>query len=135
MSLSEMYEWRSHTAEVELAIDTESEEAVFAEAAVAFGELVGGDEPGEAAEHDVTIEASDRDALLVQWLEELIFLADTQSFVPQDVRDIRLDGNGLRATLAGRRAPLEPLVKAATYHGLRFVQEDGVWHARVVLDV
>jgi SHS2 domain-containing protein len=26
-------------------------------------------------------------------------------------------------------------VKAATYHGLRFARERGVWQARVVLDV
>jgi SHS2 domain-containing protein len=130
-----MHEWRSHTAEIELAIETQSEEDVFAEAAVAFGELVGLDSNGERAEHDVTVESSDRDALLVQWLEELIFLADTEGFVPEGARDVRLDANAVRATLFGRHAPFEPLVKAATYHALRFVHEGGVWRAHVVLDV
>ena len=69
------------------------------------------------------------------WSGCRIFLADTESFVPDRAEDIRLDGNSLRATLVGRRAPVEALVKAATYHGLRFADEDGVWHARVVLDV
>ena len=130
-----MHEWRSHTAEIELAVEAESEAAVFVEAAEAFGELVGLDEGGEKAEHDVRIEAADRETLLVQWLEELIFLADTESFVPDGVRNIRLDGNVLHGTLVGRRAPLEPLVKAATYHGLHFAHDDDAWHARVVLDV
>lgn len=135
MCSSVMHEWRSHTAEIELAVEATSEEAVFAEAAEAFGELVGLDGDGENAEHDVTIDASDRGALLVQWLEELIFLADTESFVPDGVRNIRLDGNTLNGTLVGRRAPLEPLVKAATYNSLHFARDDQTWHARVVLDV
>jgi SHS2 domain-containing protein len=134
MSSLRMHEWRSHTAEIELAIEADSQETVFVEAAAAFGELVGGT-GGERAEHGVTIEAADLDSLLVQWLEELIFLADTDSFVPETARDVRIRGTAVSATLVGRRAPLEPLVKAATYHGLRFAQEDGVWCARVVLDV
>ncbi len=130
-----MHEWRSHTADIELAIEADSPEQVFAQAATAFGELIGLDEQGEPARHDVTVEATDREALLVQWLEELIFLADTESFVPQLADGIRLETTSVRATLIGRRAPFEPLVKAATYHGLRFAQDEDNWHARVVLDV
>jgi SHS2 domain-containing protein len=131
-----MHEWRNHTAEIELAIEAQTEEDVFAEAAGAFGELVGLDDEGEPLEHLVTIEAADREALLVQWLEELIFLADTESFVPEAAQDIRLDGTSVHAKVVGRRGRFEPLVKAATYHGLRFDHDDeGVWHARLVLDV
>jgi protein archease len=129
-----MHEWRSHTAEIELAIEAHSEEDVFVEAASAFGELVGSG-GGERAEHNVMIEAPDRDALLVQWLEELIFLADTESFVPESAQDVKLEGTTVSATLVGRRATVEPLVKGATYHGVRFRREDEIWNARVVLDV
>ncbi len=130
-----MHEWRSHTAEIELAIETDSEERVFAEAAAAFGELVALGGGGEPVQHDVTIDAADREARLVQWLEELIFLADTESFVPDSAQNVFIEGNTVIATLKGRRAPLEPLVKAATYHGLRFAHDNDVWRAQVVLDV
>jgi SHS2 domain-containing protein len=130
-----MHEWRDHTAELELAVEAESPEAVFAEAAVAFGKLVAHETTGEPAEHDVHVDASDRDALLVRWLEELIFLADTESFAPEHVEGLRLGEWSARATLVGRRGEIAPLVKAATYHRLRFAYADGVWHARVVLDV
>jgi SHS2 domain-containing protein len=130
-----MHEWRSHTAEIELAIEAGRPEDVFAEAAVAFGELVVAGDEGEPARHALSVEASDRASLLVAWLEELIFLADTESFVPEHVEDVELDAHSVRATVFGRRAELEPLVKAATYHDLRFVRANGIWHARVVLDV
>ena len=130
-----MHEWRSHTAEIQLAIEAETAEQVFAEAAAAFGELVALDRSGEQVQHELTLTAADREALLVEWLQELIFLADTQSFVPERAVDVRLDAETVHATLIGRRSPLEPLIKAATYHDLRFARENGVWHARVILDV
>src|ERR1700757_306896 len=107
-----MHEWRSHTAEIELAIEAERPEEVFAEAAVAFGELVASGDDGEPATHAVALEAHDLPSLLVEWLEELIFLADTESFVPQRAEDVALASGTVRAVLRGRRAELEPLVKA-----------------------
>ena len=71
--------------------------------------------------------------MLVNLLEELIYLADTEGFVP-DHADVDL-GETLRVRLAGRRTEIDPLVKAATYHGLEFAQRGDTWQARVVLDV
>jgi SHS2 domain-containing protein len=130
-----MYEWRSHTAEVELAIEAESEEQVFADALVAFAELVALDDSGTPARHDVTLAAADRASLLVEWLQELIFLADIEGFIAERAEALELGDTSIKATLIGRRAPFEPLVKAATYHGLHFDHEGNTWRARVVLDV
>ncbi len=131
-----MYEWRSHTAEVELYVRADSEHGVFAEALEAFGRLIELDSGGEPARRAVELEGRDRAALLVDWLEELIYLADTDSFVPDRAESLELRAEGLRAALAGRRTDVDPLVKAATYHGLRFEQvQEGGWEATIVLDV
>ena len=129
-----MYEWRDHTAEIELHVRAPSEEAVFADAADAFGRYAELDRGGEPARHDLQLEARDRGALLVTLLEELIFLADTQGFVP-DRADVRIDGGRLAGVLEGRRTRIDPVVKAATYHRLRFERNGGAWTARVVFDV
>ena len=128
-----MHEWRSHTAEVELYIEAPSEEQVYAEAADAFGRLVERGPGGAPAAHQLELSATDRAALLVDLLEELIYLADTEGFV-SDRAEVEL-GQPLRVRLEGRRTEVEPLVKAATYHGLEFAQRGGTWRARVVLDV
>ena len=130
-----MYEWRSHTAEIELAIEAETEEQVFVDALAAFRELVALESDAASETRAVALEASDRASLLVEWLQELIFLADSESFVAQRAEDLRLEDASLSATLVGARASFEPLVKAATYHGLRFAREGDIWQARVVLDV
>jgi SHS2 domain-containing protein len=129
-----MYEWREHTAELELVIGAATEEGLFEEALRAFGELVGR-EDGEPARHRVHAEANDRATLLAAWLEELIFLAETHDFVPERANALELGEGELRAAVEGRRDAPAHLVKAVTYHGLAVERRDGDWHARLVLDV
>ena len=129
-----MYEWRSHTAEIELHLEASTEEEVFADACDAFGRLIERESGGELATCELELQARDRGALLVDLLEELIYLADTEGFV-SDHAEVELDGDNARVRLRGRRTEVEPLVKAATYHGLEFARRGETWHARVVLDV
>jgi SHS2 domain-containing protein len=129
-----MYRWVDHTAEVELHIEAESRAAVFADALAAFADLVSRDGEGEPAEHDVALEARDDASLLAAWLEELVFLAETDDFVPERA-ELELSNGRLSARVLGRRAAPAHLVKAVTYHGLEFAQREGMWRAQVVLDV
>ena len=129
-----MYEWRDHTAEIELHIVAPTAEAVLADAVDAFGRYIEVDDGGEPARHELELEAGDRGALLVALLEELIFLADTEGFVP-DRAALQVDGDRLVGELDGRRTRIDPIVKAATYHGLRFDRDGAAWEARIVFDV
>lgn len=129
------YRWADHTAEVELHIEAESLEEVFADALAAFAELVGDSAGGEAVHRDVEVSAQDLPTLLADWLGELLYLAETEGLVPERARSFELTGTTLRATVEGRRGEPSPIAKAVTYHGLELVEQNGVWRARVVLDV
>jgi protein archease len=132
-----VYRWVDHTAELELEIEAESEEAVFHEAFRALRDLLGervGDR-GEPAAHRVNVSDRDRATLLAEWLSELVFLAETEDFVPEAVERLRLSDNAVEATVAGRRASPPHLVKAVTYHRLGMWDENGAWRARIVFDV
>ena len=128
-----MYRWVEHTAELELVIEAGSEREVFADALAAYAELVG-PAGGPHALHEVAAEAPDRAALLAAWLEELVFLAETEAFVPERA-ELELRADGLRARVEGRRGEPSHIVKAVTYHDLEFSPADDGWRARVVLDV
>lgn len=127
------WRWLDHTSEVELEVIAGAEAAVFEEAAAALGELLAGG-PGDPVEREVRVAANDRGALLVAWLEELLFLAETERLVPEGA-ELRLAPGALAGVVRGRRADARPLVKAVTYHRLEVAQDDAGWHARVVLDV
>jgi SHS2 domain-containing protein len=128
------YEWREHTAEVELAVSANSPEQIFRDVADAFGRYVELAADGTPTTHRIELAERDRATLLVALLEELIYLADTEGFVPDDSA-AELAGNHLSIELEGRRTAVQPIFKAATYHNLAFEQSGGAWHARVVLDV
>jgi SHS2 domain-containing protein len=100
-------------------------------------------EPGSArAERilPVRVEATDREALLVAWLNELLYLHETEEFVAAEFAITHLTDTTLEAEVRGER--LNPArhtlvghVKAATYHLLRVVPREGGWEAQVVVDV
>jgi SHS2 domain-containing protein len=128
-----VYRFVDHTAELEVELEAESAEGVLEEALRAFAEL-GGVGNGETIERRIVVEARDLPALLAAWLDELVFLAETEGLVPESA-DLALDGFELTALVHGRRGSPRPLVKAVTLHRLRFRHENGVWSGRVVLDV
>jgi len=129
------YRWVEHTAELELEIEAPSEEAVFIDALHALAELLGDDSRGELVSHEIRIQCSERALLLVEWLDELVYLAETEDLVPEDVEQLELSERGVVATVRGRRGALRTLVKGVTYHRLAFEPGEQGFRARVVLDV
>jgi SHS2 domain-containing protein len=129
--------WVEHTSEVELEIVAESPAGVFAEAIGALRELLHADEPPSepAASRTVSAEGPDRPALLAAFIEELVFLAESESLVPLGLRRVELKEGVARAEVEVARADPPHLVKAVTYHRLEFERADGGYRARVVLDV
>jgi protein archease len=130
------YRWVDHTAELELQIEAETPAQVFEDALAAFAELVDDDDgAGDPVTHQLWLTAADRPALLARWVEELVYLADTEQFVPRRVSSLEVGRQELRARVEGIKASPRPLVKAVTYHGLELARREGAWRARLVLDV
>lgn len=132
---SEMYRWQEHTGELELQIEAPAPADVFEEALRALGELLADGEQGEASTRSVAVEAPDRAALLATWIDELIFLAETEGLVPAHAQELQLREGRLEAVVAGHLGAPAHLVKAATYHRIAFDCDEGGCRATVVLDV
>lgn len=130
-----MYRWVEHTGELELSIDGADEPAVFADAFAAFAELASDGGPSGVERRQIELRSDERDTLLADWLDELVYLADAMSFVPDELGDLAVGGGRLRATVIGHEGDPSPLVKAVTRHRLAFEPVGGRWHACVVLDV
>jgi len=128
-----MYRFVDHTAELELELEADSPEGALGEALRAFAELVGTGE-GDPVERKVDIRAPDLPTLLAAWLDELLFVAETEGLLP-DAAEVSVVDGRVTGTLSGRRGDFRPLVKAVTLHRLRLRRENGVWRGRVVFDV
>lgn len=127
-----------HTGELELRLEAPDLASLLEEAARAMADVMADDAtgpPSAAAEH-VELAAPDRESLLVDWLNELVYRADVGKRVYGDVHVACADDRRLEATLRGRE-PTSPrtAVKAATWHRLRVRDTAAGLEATVVLDV
>ena len=85
---------------------------------------------------DVKIAAGDLDELLVNWLNELIFIAETKKLLCKQFKITRLTEKELEARVGGEmiaagRHTLYQGIKAATYNQLQI----GANQAKIVFDV
>ncbi len=135
------FETFEHTADIGLVARGRTLAEVFANAASGLVDLTVDPEGlREQARMQVTVAAGEREALLVAWLNELLYLLDTQRFLPRRSRISELTDTHLAAELVGDtidpgRHAVRRMIKAATYHGLSLNQADGMWEARVILDL
>jgi SHS2 domain-containing protein len=91
--------------------------------------------------HSVSLNADSTEDLLIEWLNELIFLSETRRRLYSRF-DVAVDeaGRQLDATIGGEpidraRHVLDHEVKAATRHGLNLRRENEGWVAEVVIDI
>ena len=92
------------------------------------------------ATREVSLTSVDREALLVDWLNHLLYLFDVEGFLGRDFQVASLTDEGLEARVSGEsfdpsRQPERTGVKAATFHQLSIVPVQGGWQATVVLDL
>jgi SHS2 domain-containing protein len=133
------FEFLEHTADIGLHLTGETPAEVLEAAGEGLAVLQGAWFPGHGQERTVEVSAPDLGGLLVAWLDELLFLHETEDLVFGGFRVEHVDDGRLRARV--RVAPrgdreLEAVgVKAATYHRLRFERRNGGWVADVYLDV
>lgn len=132
------YRWIEHTAELELELEAPTEAALFGQALEALGELLSDGRPvGPAAELSlqVSLTGRERALLLADWLDELVFRAETEGLIPRELETIDLGEDGLRATVRCAVGDPRPLVKGITHHRLTFERSGRGFSATVVLDV
>jgi SHS2 domain-containing protein len=128
-----------HVGEAEVRVEAPTLEGLFEEAGRALAELTGpaeheGATPAEPER--VELRAVDRDALLFDWLNELVFRTETTKRRYDDLHVERLDEHELRATVRGTPvARPRQLVKAATLHGLHIARGPRGYATTVVFDV
>lgn len=137
------HEFEGETSELRVRVEAPTRRELFEQAGRALAEaMVGGPEelaalpPPHGPIEEVAVEGRDHEALLVGWLNELIFLRETSGRVFTDLRIKELSGGRLSALIRGAEAPEgRTFVKAATYHGLTITDGPQGAAATVVLDV
>jgi SHS2 domain-containing protein len=131
--------FENHVGEVLLRVHAESLPSLFREVGLALAELaldVVHAPPADAARESVVLSARDREALLVEWVNELVYRSETRKKVYTELEVERVEERELSAKIRGVDATdLRTAVKAATYHALRIEEGSDGFNASIVLDV
>lgn len=132
------HETIDHASELRLRMRAGSMAELLAEAGRALAEVQLRQSEGALTPEwrDIEVSASDRAALLAEWLNELIFLGETESWVPVKFDMTRVTDTSATVRASGMSLDRIPgLVKAATLHDLRVDEIPGGLEGEVILDV
>jgi len=133
------YRFLEHMADVKFSADGPTIEEMFISAADALNETIRGDiKILEQEKKSFEVEGKDRESLLYNFLEEFLFLLDSEDFLTARIESVEIKENKLNCVVVGDSAEKYKFtndVKAVTYNDM-FVREKGErFECQVVLDV
>ena len=140
------YRFIDHTGDTAVEVTASDESEFFQDAARALAAIiidVDHAPPDGKAEQRLDLDAEDGEALLVDFLNELIFLFDSRRFLPWTlaVEELAVEAPArLRATVRGDtfdpdRHVFLTEVKAATFHDVEIRQTKDGWETTIVFDL
>ncbi|NHN59484.1 MULTISPECIES: archease [Halorussus] len=135
------YELRDHTADVAVEATGPTLGGAFAAAADGMAAAMCEEVPASGGERfDVEVRAEGREALLFDYLDELIYERDVRGVLPVDNEAVvRREADEWTLTGSARGVPLAGLgardLKAVTYSEMALDETDDGWRAYVVFDV
>lgn len=108
-----------HTADLALRVKARTLPALFEQAALGMGRLARGEDPpddpgsGHPSEvREVAVEGLDCEELLVCWLNELLYLGETERLWVADIESLEIGAEGARFTMGAREEDTCPAMGA-----------------------
>ena len=135
------FEILDHTADIGIIVHGENLRALFENAGEAFFHLITDlRKVKRRLERPITLGGESLDRLIVDWLNELLYLHDVESLLFKGFKIKSVGESGLRAIVKGEPFQegihvIKTEVKAVTYHQIEVRQENGHWRAQIIIDL
>ena len=133
------YDLRDHTADVAVQATGTTLGDVFGATADGMAAAMCEDVPDSGDRYDISVRAESREALLFDYLDELIYERDSNSVLPVDNTVTVEQGDTWRVAGDYRGVSLDVIsardLKAVTYSEMDISKNEDVWEAYVVFDV
>ncbi len=135
------FEVIEHTADAGIVAYGSDFKELFVNAAKGLFTIIASmDNVRETERREVEAEAPDSEALLIEWLNRLVFVFDVENLLLKRFEISEISDTRVRATCFGElidasRHELRTGVKAATYHALKIDHGVDGYKARVIFDL
>jgi protein archease len=135
------FEVIDHTADIGIIVYGTDLKQVFSNAALGLFNLMADlDNVKEDIKRAVELSAEDTEVLLIEWLNELIYIFDVEHILFSRFEINDLHNSELKATCYGEKVKrehhkLKREVKAATYHMLKLNKDKGSYKVQIIFDI
>ncbi len=132
------FEIVEHTADWALRVWGSDLGTLFQQAALGMGFLMVGDLTAVPLQttHDLNLQAFDREDLLVEWLSELLYCAESDYLIFRQFDMHTISDTTLNATVTGGKVTqIDKDIKAVTYHNLAIIETAVGLETTIVFDV
>ncbi len=132
------FKFLEHTADIKFQAFGSSIEKVFKNSALAMFSAMSKEEVKKTKNFRFEVEGKDYESLLYNFLEELLYLFDSEHFFLSGFKSLKIKGMKLEAEIFGDDAKNYDIgidVKAVTYNEMFVKEENRKWISQVVLDV
>jgi len=139
--VEKVFEVLDHTADIGIIAYGTDIRQVFANAATGMASLIADlDEIGDHIQRDIELKSYDDENLLVEWLNELLYIFDVEHILFKRIEVNNLYNSTIKARCFGdridfQRHRIKREIKAATYHMLRIGKDRGTFSAQVIFDI
>lgn len=125
-----------HTADWAFHVQARNLRELFELSAAAMFALQGQTQHASGEVREVEVRGLDRETLLVNWLNELLYLQETTRRGLSDCSIVEMSDTHLRAQVSSSSEAGPPrLIKAVTFHNLNLQQTADGWETTIVVDV
>lgn len=134
------FEYLEHTADVKFRAYGKDLEEAFINSAYALTNIVTDYTKVEKIiKKTISIESEDDKSLLYDFLEEFLFLIDTENFLLSEILNLKIENNKLSATIIGdtvlSKYEIHTHVKAITYQQMDISRKDDHVVIQVIPDL
>ena len=134
------FQFIDHTADAGILVKAPTLEGMFETAALGFSELITRvDSLNCLIQRQFKLQEDDIETLLVSWLQELLYLLDTEDLLfgrfQVNLKDLALEATAWGEVFDPEIHTMKTEIKAVTYHQLEVVEDDQGWEAQVIFDI
>jgi len=130
-----------HTADIGITVYGKTLEELFANLAYGmFAQITEIEKVNPKEKVEVQIEGYDKESLLVNWLNELLYLSTIRRMFFSEFKLRKIRDNSLSAEIRGQKInpqkhSLHLEIKAATYHNLKITKTEKGYQTTIIFDV
>lgn len=128
-----------HTADIGIKIQGNNLEELFESGFYGVLSIVAKRRPLESDSKVVELTSPDKESMLVDFLNEILYLINGENWLPAKIVKLNIDENNLKSVISGEKFSstdiIKTEIKAATYHNINIKKNVDTWETNVVFDL